>query len=58
MKRLALAMLLVAAAVALVGCGHAEKIAPCWPSEGLGAAFADPCGPLRRINAVSDVLTP
>lgn len=65
-KALLSAIVLVSLAVALGGCGHREKVAPCGPSEGAIRSYApmtrslfpilgpipviDHCGPLRPLN--------
>lgn len=37
---------------ALAACGHSELRAPCSASEAYASlsAYADPCGPMRRVN--------
>lgn len=67
-KALLSAIVLVSLAVALGGCGHREKVAPCSPSEGAIRSYApmprslisilgpipviDHCGPLRPLNGL------
>lgn len=49
---------LVAAGVsALAACGHSELRAPCSTSEAYASlsAYADPCGPMRRVNQDPDL---
>lgn len=54
-------LLRIAAAVATMGalaaCGHSELRAPCNATEAYASlsAYADPCGPMRRVNQDPDL---
>lgn len=47
----------VAAMSALAACGHSELRAPCSATEAYASlsAYADPCGPMRRVNQDPDL---
>jgi len=52
LKKILRAAIAAAALSALTACGHSELRAPCGTSEAYASlsAYADPCGPMRRVN--------
>lgn len=46
-----------AAMGALAACGHSELRAPCSATDAYASlsAYADPCGPMRRVNEDPDL---
>ena len=58
MRRRLVRFAVVAAGMsALTACGHSELRAPCSAGEAYASlsAYADPCGPMRRVNQDRDL---